>query len=225
MAKRPAEPDESIEPVIDGLAQLEYMDAISDSEVNDLPEIDLPDSLDAGVDETPGHPVVLIFGHGKEAEALARLAAGCGFEIAIAVLKAAGDHGAIVDSGKIIELDSLDNIVEDCNIERNVFVCIFTEDAGDCELILSQCLASDAWYIGLAGSAEKIAGVFEELREDGAPDAEIAAIAAPMGLSVGAEDAEQHAVAIVAEMLAARSGKLKRLRQGARKSLLEGRRS
>lgn len=226
MGKRKDNSEEAIGPVLDGLSSLaEMIPAISnDTQLEELAE-DLPAPLEDGLEQNEDDfesAVLLIFGEGADAAALGTLATNCGFDVRHAVARHQEEQE--MDSQRdasLLVLEDLANLVEDCNIERNFFICIFTEDASDCELILSQCLASDASYIGMAGQPDKISEVFEALRSDGAPDAELAAIAAPLGLNIGAANPEQKAVAIVAEMLAAKAGKLKRLRQGSRKPVAE----
>lgn len=215
--KRRTEPEESIEPCVDGLANFFSESVNTETNLSVLENrADYFDEADADavIDDEIIDPTALVFGISAESEALMKLAAACGFKIKIAQIEEIKELPA---SEETIHLANFNNIVKDCNIERNTFVCIFIPNETDCELILSQCLASDAYYIGLAGNQEKVEAVLTALKEDGAPDTELAAIAAPMGLNVGAADPDQHAVAIVAEMLAAKTGKLKRLRYGNRK--------
>lgn len=219
MSKRPLEPEESIEPGLNGLDMLLNMSPLANGEHIPEPINEADDMADQETDSSGEGlfiPDVLVFGKTTESEALLKLAGSCGFHVAQARIDDKEVDNQALSADNVIVLNNLNNIVEDCDVERTTFVCIFLEDKSECELILSQCLASDAYYIGLAGSVEKIAAIFEELRKDGAPDAELAAIAAPMGLNVRASGPEQYAVAIMAEMLAARAGKLKRLRQGSR---------
>lgn len=214
MARRPIEPDESIEPGVDGLEEIRLLEArpawasveAGSSEVLDCavePEV---------AEEIISEPELLVFGQGVDVAALLALARSCGFKIQLATLSGEGMENFQVD--KRTELGDFGSVVADCDIGRDTFVSIFLDDEADCELILSQCLASDARYIGVSGNSDKLAEIFSALKADGAPDAELAAIAAPMGLNVGAATPEQRAVAIMAEMLAAKAGKLKKLRYG-----------
>ena len=59
-------------------------------------------------------------------------------------------------------------------------------------------------YLGLIGSARKIRGVFDRLREEGVPSEKLRAVRAPIGLNVGAVTPQEIAVAILAEMTAVR---------------------
>lgn len=214
MARRSIEPEEAIEPVIDGLEETDFLSTgpalLQESET--LP-LELATMEEPGPDgEEMPEPELLVFGQDDDAAALMALADPCGFNIHIVGQSGGEAENPLED--KTSSLEDFQNIVADCDIGRDTFVCVFLDDEVECELVLSQCLASDACYIGVAGSHEKLAGIFNALKADGAPDAELAAIAAPMGLNIGAKTPEQRAIAIMAEMLAAKAGKLKKLRYG-----------
>jgi xanthine dehydrogenase accessory factor len=66
--------------------------------------------------------------------------------------------------------------------------------------------ALPARYLGLIGSARKVRGVFERLRQEGVPAARLAQVRAPIGLAIGAVTPGEIAVAILAEMTAVRRG-------------------
>ena len=68
-------------------------------------------------------------------------------------------------------------------------------------------LRSDAGYVGAIGSFRTNEKRFAWLRAQGFADDDLARIHAPIGLDIGARTAEETAVAIVAEMLAARRGR------------------
>jgi len=66
--------------------------------------------------------------------------------------------------------------------------------------------APEVRYLGLIGSARKVRGVLERLARDGVAADRIAAIRAPIGLSIGAVTPEEIAVSILAEITAVRRG-------------------
>ena len=66
--------------------------------------------------------------------------------------------------------------------------------------------APAARYVGLIGSARKVRGVFQKLREEGVAAARLSAVRAPIGLAIGAVTPAEIAVAILAEMTAVRRG-------------------
>jgi xanthine dehydrogenase accessory factor len=68
-------------------------------------------------------------------------------------------------------------------------------------------LRSGAGYVGAIGSTRTNEKRFAWLRSQGFSDDDLARIHAPIGLDIGARTAEETALAIVAEMLAARRGR------------------
>jgi len=61
-------------------------------------------------------------------------------------------------------------------------------------------------YAGVIGSARKAAALLGRLRADGFEESRVAALHSPIGLAIGAETPAEIAVAILAEMIAARRG-------------------
>lgn len=208
MAKRGREPEEALGPALDGMDQLERLEMALRPREEPEPEEE-PEYLPEPVEPQ----VALICGNGERALASARLAAGCGFaiELALDVAPEADDELAqLADAVHVLE--NYDNIVEACGVDSNHYVCVFVEEPAVCGHILYQCLPSDAAYLGAWADKAQAGEIFARLKADGAPDAELAAVCCPMGLGIGAQTPEQDAVANVAEFLAARSGVLKRLR-------------
>ena len=77
-------------------------------------------------------------------------------------------------------------------------------------------LASDAGYVGALGSRRTTEDRNERLRDAGASDEQLARIYAPCGLDIGSSTVEETAVAILAEMVASRTGRAgESLRHGA----------
>lgn len=68
-------------------------------------------------------------------------------------------------------------------------------------------LRSSAGFVGAIGSRRTCADRSRRLREAGLSEAELARLCQPVGLDIGAESAEETAVSIFAEILAARSGR------------------
>ncbi len=66
---------------------------------------------------------------------------------------------------------------------------------------LRTAVESDARYIGMIGSRNKVGAALKRLRSDGVSEEAIANVRAPVGLDVGAESPYEITVAILAEML------------------------
>lgn len=118
------------------------------------------------------------------------------------------------------------NLAERCGIGRGHLVCIFPPDEASAIASMEEALASHAFYVGLRASREARERIWAALRARGVPDAELAAARCPLGFGgLGGPHAPgddgsnrahhgplSEAVAVVAELLAARAGLLQRFR-------------
>lgn len=68
---------------------------------------------------------------------------------------------------------------------------------------------TDAAYVGMIGSRRKIDAIYDKLKAEGISPEQLAAVHAPIGLSLGGEAPEEIAVSILAELLMVRYGKSK----------------
>lgn len=211
MARRKREMEEAFGPILDGTEDVESLARQLEEEAQE--ELEEEDEVRLPQPEEP--QTVLICGHGPVAQAVGRLAAECDFIVDLARQDEPDAEDVLAELASVTYvLDGYDDFVVACDVDRNHYVCIFAEEADICEHILSQCMMSEAAYLGVDADMELAQEIFAHLRANGVPDAELAAICCPMGLNLDVRGAEQKAVCIVAELLAAKSGVLKRLRFG-----------
>jgi len=158
-------------------------------------------------------PVLLLCGGGHVSLEVARLAHACGFVVDVVDDRAEFSNSERFPMARHCRiLPGYENLVQACDIGRRHFVAIITRGHSFDREALAQALASHAQYVGMIGSKTKREQVYAALRQQGVPDAELAAVCCPIGLSIEAETPQQIAVSIVAELLAARAGTLVRLR-------------
>lgn len=102
-----------------------------------------------------------------------------------------------------------EKVMPEMRINQHDAVCALTHDAkiDDPALILAltQC---QPFYIGALGSTRTHKKRCNRLREVGISDADLARIRAPIGLPIGAQDAAEIALSIMAQICAARRGAL-----------------
>jgi len=67
--------------------------------------------------------------------------------------------------------------------------------------VLEQCLRREFAYLGMIGSASKVAQTFSRLKQQGFSDAELARVHAPIGLPIGSQTPFEIAVSIMAELI------------------------
>jgi xanthine dehydrogenase accessory factor len=72
--------------------------------------------------------------------------------------------------------------------------------------VLRHVLATQAGYVGMLGSRRRGEAILKLLREEGIPEAQLDRLRVPIGLDLGARTAPEIALAILAEIVAARYG-------------------
>ncbi len=139
---------------------------------------------------------VLVVGAGELAEALTDLTRALGWSIEVVA-----DDQAAIDAAEV--LGPADSLV------------VTTHHPVIGPAVLWAALQSEAGYIGALGARGTQTSRAETLRELGASDEQIASIHGPIGLDLGGRNAAETALAICAEILAVRSGRvLPGLREG-----------
>ena len=103
-------------------------------------------------------------------------------------------------------------------VDERTVVCVLTHDPKFDAPVLDVALRLPLAYVGAMGSRKTHDDRLERLREDGLGDAELARLASPIGLDLGARTPEETAVSIAAEIIAARWGG-----SGGRLTALDGR--
>jgi xanthine dehydrogenase accessory factor len=86
-------------------------------------------------------------------------------------------------------------------------VCVLTHDHKFDVPAIVAALGTGVGYLGAMGSRRTHAERVERLREAGVADGDLARIHAPIGLDLGARTPEETAIAICAEIIAARTGR------------------
>jgi xanthine dehydrogenase accessory factor len=107
-------------------------------------------------------------------------------------------------------------------VDAGSFVVVTHQHAGD-EKALRGVLrhAASAKYIGVIGSALKVRDMYRRMLADGFEREELEQVYAPIGIDHGGQSAEEIALAICAELVAARYGKQLADSMRTRSTLLE----
>ncbi len=145
----------------------------------------------------PSQKLVLI-GAGKVVRAVAELGAFMGFNLVII------DPSAQVDDfpqhAKVIS-QPVKNGLEKIGITPRSNIAIITRHEYD-EEALVEALKTDAGYVGMMGSENRVRSVFEYLEEEkGVEREELKRVHAPIGLEIGVETPREIAVSILGEII------------------------
>lgn len=91
-------------------------------------------------------------------------------------------------------------------LDERAVICVLTHDPRFDAPVLEVALRLPVAYVGAMGSRQTHEDRLRRLRERGLGDAELARLASPIGLDLGARTPEETAVSVAAEIIAARWG-------------------
>jgi xanthine dehydrogenase accessory factor len=108
---------------------------------------------------------------------------------------------------ELLAVPSFENALERLPIGEGSYVIIVTRGHGGDQAILRQALQRRPGYIGMIGSSRKRALIFQQLIAEGFTQEDLARVACPVGLPIGAESPEEIAVSITAQLVATRAAR------------------
>jgi xanthine dehydrogenase accessory factor len=159
------------------------------------------------VDVTFPAPRLIAFGAVDFAGALCRIARATGWRpYVVDPRKRFAQPARFPDAEQVIVAWPEQAFAHLGGIDRATSIAVLTHDPklDDAALILA--LRSDAGYIGAMGSRRAQESRRERLLAQGVGEEQLARIAAPIGLDIGALTAEETALSIMAEVVAAKHG-------------------
>jgi xanthine dehydrogenase accessory factor len=152
-------------------------------------------------------PDLFIFGAGQVAMPVARLASEVGFRVHVVDTRPLFANRERFPTASEILVGFPGEIVRQRTFTQVSFALLLAHAAKHDLPVLEALLRSDVRYVGVLGSARRAAALAKRLKEMGFTDGEIARLHVPVGLDIGAETAEQIAVAVVGELLMVRTGR------------------
>jgi xanthine dehydrogenase accessory factor len=156
--------------------------------------------MDVFIEPVSPKPELLIVGHGRIAETLARLASLVNFRVTV------NDPGANPEAFPSADrLVTRDLDLSQTPIGPGTYVVIATQHKGD-HLWLQKALEKEAAYIALIASAHRARLVLDYLLAEGVPAEKVARVESPAGLDLGARIPEEIALSILSRIVALRRG-------------------
>lgn len=140
-------------------------------------------------------PTLLVLGHGRIAETMARLGAALGFTVSVNDALATPEA---FPSASVRITDDPEYAKVECDAQT--YVVIATQHKSDYEA-LQQVLRQRPAYVGVVASRKRSALVLERLHEDGVPLELLRRVSAPAGLDLGSETPQEIALSILAEIV------------------------
>jgi xanthine dehydrogenase accessory factor len=164
------------------------------------------DDLTVFVHAFAPHPRMLVFGAIDFAAAVARVGKFLGYRVTVCDARPVFATAARFPDADEVVVQWPHKYLEHAAVDARTVICVLTHDPKfDVPLIVAA-LRTDAAYIGAMGSRRTHADRLARLREIGVGEQDLARLASPIGLDIGARTPEETAVSIAAEIIARRWG-------------------
>lgn len=158
-------------------------------------------------DVYPAPPTLLLFGGVHVGVALCHLAKDLGFRVK--VIDARGRFATperFPEAAEIV-ISHADDYLADKQLGSNIYVAVLSHDPKLDDPALLCALRSGARYVGAIGSRKTNAARMERLRKKGLTDEQLARLhGGPVGMHIDAQNPEEIALSILAQMIAAKNG-------------------
>jgi xanthine dehydrogenase accessory factor len=155
----------------------------------------------------PRPPELFIFGGSHVAIPLTRLAAALGFRVTVVDARSKfAEADRFPEARKVIHAWP-DEVLKDLPMDGSTYIAILTHDPKFDDPTITAALRGRPRYIGAIGSKKTHRERVARLIAAGVNPADLDRVHAPIGLDLGAQTAEETALAILSQMVAVRHGK------------------
>lgn len=153
---------------------------------------------------------VIVIGGGHVAQELVPVLSHIDFRcIVIDDRKQFANKNIFPTADKVI-VGEFTNIEGSVNITNNDYIVVMTRGHSYDYEVLKQVMKTNAYYVGVIGSNEKMSKIFGELRHDGFTQKDLDSIFTPIGIAIKAETPAEISISIAAELIMARAEKQKK---------------
>jgi xanthine dehydrogenase accessory factor len=168
------------------------------------------DEVEVFVESFVPPPRMLVFGAVDFTAALVRVAKVLGYHVTVCDARPVFATKARFPLADEVVVDWPHRLLEKVGptLTGRDAVCVLTHDHKFDVPAIVAALGTEAGFLGAMGSRRTHEGRLERLREHGVGDDALARLHAPIGLDLGARTPEETAVAICAEIIATRTGRV-----------------
>jgi xanthine dehydrogenase accessory factor len=153
-------------------------------------------------------PRLYVIGAGHVGYHLARLAHTIGFRTHVLDDREKFANTERFPDAEEVIVETIPDWLHRADLPSHAYVVIVTRGHTHDLDALRALAARDLRYLGLIGSKAKVTRIYDALLEEGMPPECLQRVHAPVGLDIGAVSPEEIAVAILAELIAVRRGKI-----------------
>lgn len=155
--------------------------------------------------------LLYIFGAGHVAANLCRVSSDAGFDPVVIDDRTSYATKERFPSAREVHAMEFDQALKQFDPTETSYIVIVTRGHRDDMRLLRWAVQTRARYVGMIGSKRKVIEIFKTLRAEGLSAHLFERVRAPIGLDIGAVTPEEIAVAITAELIAARRRATSRL--------------
>src|SRR5579859_5659046 len=164
-------------------------------------------AYDVFIEGFPPPPTLIIVGAGHIAIPLTTFAKTLNYRVVVVDARAAFATRERFPQADELIVEWPDEVLEKMDLNPSTSVAVLTHDPKFDEPTLKVVLARKVGYVGAIGSRKTKAERDERLKKQGLTVEQLAQIHGPIGLNIGANNPEETALAIMAEIVAKRHGK------------------
>ncbi len=152
---------------------------------------------------------LVVIGAGNDVLPLVEMAAILGWEITVADGRPGYAKQQRFVSGCQVLVSKPENVLNKISIDKQTVFVLMTHNYNYDLAMLRALIKKDIVYIGSLGPKKKLDRMLEELKEEGheISERQLSAIYGPVGLNIGAENSEEIALSVIAEIKAVLAGK------------------
>lgn len=144
---------------------------------------------------------LIILGGGHVGQALTSLAELSGFPVVVVDDRPFFANGGLFPAGTQVICDDFSRAIARLAPGSTDYVVIVTRGHQYDRVCLKQLAGCQLAYIGMIGSKRRVAGLFDELAQEGVSREWLEKVHSPIGLNIGAETPAEIAVSILAELI------------------------
>jgi xanthine dehydrogenase accessory factor len=146
-------------------------------------------------------PALHIIGAGHCAQALAKLAADCGWHVSVVDDREEWLAVALAAHRRVASRSPADYIAAQKWTASDALVIVSRNYMIDRDALGAALRQPEMGYLGMIGSRKKVRQVFDELKAGGCDEKLFARVHAPIGLDLGSDSPPEIAVSVLAEIL------------------------
>ena len=164
--------------------------------------------MEVFIEPVEASPDVYVFGAGHVGYFVAKLAHEVGFRVHVVDDREKFASSERFGEGIDVIVDNIPEWLATHTLPPTGYAVIVTRGHTHDLDALRALTAAPLRYLGLIGSKAKVRRIFDALLEEGTPQESLQGVHAPIGLDIGAITPQEIAVSIVAELIAAKHGKI-----------------